>query len=309
MNETSIPPRKDRTTLVIFLILILLVANGIQFWISRQNQEEIANQEEVIKEKSADLGKATIALDSMRKELEIKITEVQKLGGDTASMGILMRQIQRDLKNAKRQNFKSKAMVEDLKGRLEDYELQLAAKDEEIQKLKKENETLFADNKKLKTKIVQTEDSISRLTESKAKLAEQVVMASKLRAEDLQVVAIDAKGRESFESEYRMKKLAKLKVNFKVADNKVARIENKEVYMRITDPEGGYLYDLGTGGGVFSIEGRESPYTSKLSFLFDNKQPQLNFIWEKGSPYKTGTYLVELFCEGNKIGQTNFSVK
>lgn len=309
MMEQEIPPRKDRTPLVILLILILLVANGIQFWIGRQDKEEIVQKEEVIKEKSSELTKATLSLDSMRRELEDKISQIKKLGGDTASIGLLKRQIERDLKNSKRKNFKSAAMIEDLKGRIEDYELQLAAKDEEIQKLKFENESLFADNKKLKNKIVQTEDSISRLSVSKAKLTEQVVMASRLRAEEIQVVAIDAKGRETFETEYRVRKLNKLKVNFKIADNKLAQIENKEVFMRITDPEGGYLYEIGSGGGVFSFEGRESPYTSKLSFLFDNKQPQLSFIWEKGSPYKTGTYFIELFCEGHRIGQSNFSVK
>lgn len=309
MTEQEIPPRKDRTALVVFLILILLVANGIQFWISRNDKEEIVHKEEVIKEKSNELAKATLALDSMRRELDDKIGQIKKLGGDTASIGLLKRQIERDLKNSKRKNFKSQAMIEDLKGRIEDYELQLAAKDEEIVKLKKENESLFADNKKLKNRIVQTEDSISRLSQTKAKLTEQVILASRLRAEELKVIAIDAKGRENFETEYRIRKLTKLKVNFKIADNKLAQIENKEVFMRITDPEGGYLFDIGSGGGVFSIDGRESPFTSKLSFLFDNKQPQLSFIWEKGSPYKTGTYLVELFCEGHRIGQTNFSVK
>lgn len=309
MTEQEIPPRKDRTTLVIFLILLLIFANGVQFWISRQDKEEILQKEEVIKEKSNELVLASLALDSMRKELDEKMVQIQKLGGDTASIGILKRQIERDLKNSRRQNFKSKIMIEDLKGRIEDYQLQLVAKDEEIIKLKKENENLFADNKKLKSKIVQSEDSISRLSVTKAKLAQQVILASQLRAEDIQIIAIDAKGRETFETEYRLRKLSKLKVKFKIADNKVAQIENKEVFMRITDPEGGYLYEIGTGGGIFTIDGRDSPFTSKLSFLFDNKQPELSFIWEKGSPYKTGTYFVELFSEGNKIGQANFSVK
>lgn len=308
-GEDQIPPRKDRTLLVVGLILILLVANGVQFWLSHQDKEVIEQKEVQLAEKEVYLEKATLALDSMKKELEIKVAQIQKLGGDTASIGILKRQIERDLRNARRQNFKSKEMIEDLKGRIEDYELQLAAKDEEITNLKKENATLFADNTKLKTKIVQTEDSIGKLTESKAKLTEQVVLASKLRAEDIHVLAIDSKGREKEEDEHRAKRIAKLKVNFKIADNKVARIENKEVFMRITDPEGGYLYDIGTGGGTFMLDGRDSPYTSKLTFLFDNKQPQLTFLWEKGTPYKTGTYTIELFSEGNKLGQANFVVK
>jgi len=309
MIEPQIPPRKNKTILILLLVALLLIANGIQYWLSRQDREEIAHKDIELKETSEDLSKVSSSLDSMRKELEIKITEINKLGGDTASIGLLKRQIERDLKNARRQNFKSKELIEDLKNRIEDYELQLAAKDEEIEKLKSENQSLFADNRKLKTKIVQSEDSISKLYETKAKLSEQVALASMLRAEAIKISIIDSKGREKEDEDYRAKKISKLKVTFVVSDNKVAKIENKEIFMRITDPEGGYLNDPGTGGGTFTQEGRESPYTSKLSFLFDNKQPQLSFIWEKGSPYKTGTYTVELFSEGNKLGQANFIVK
>lgn len=309
MSDTQIPPRKSKTLYIIVLIAILVLANAVQLWISRQDKQEIEEKEEVIKTKSEDLSKLSISLDSVRKELEIKVAEIKRLGGDTASIGLLKRQVERDLKNARRQNFKSRELIADLKARLEDYELQLEAKDKEIDRLKAENQALFADNKKLKTQIVKTEDSISRLSETKAKLSEQVAMASKLRAEEIKVLIIDNKGREKEDDDYRAKKISKLKVVFKIADNKVAKIENKEVFLRITDPEGAYLYDIGSGGGIFQIEGRESPYTSKLSFLFDNKQPNLYFVWDKGSAYKTGTYTIELFSEGVKIGQTNFVVR
>lgn len=309
MNEVQIPPRKNRTNLILFLILLLLCANGFQFYLSHQDKEVIEEKDVVIKEKIEDLSKASSALDSMRIELNLKIAQIQKLGGDTASISLLKRQIERDLKNAKRQNFKSKEMIEDLKGRIEDYQLQLVAKDEEISRLKEENKSLFAEAKQLKTKIVQSEDSISRLSQSKAQLSAQVEIASRLRAEEIKITIIDTKGREKEDEDYRAKKIAKLKVSFRIGDNKVARIENKEVFMRITDPEGGYLYDIGSGGGTFTLDGKESPYTSKLSFLFDNKQPNLSFVWEKGSTFKTGTYTVELFSEGSKLGQANFVVR
>lgn len=309
MSEAQLPPRKNKTLYIIALIAILVLANAVQLWISRQDKQEIEEKEEVIKGKSEDLSKLSLSLDSVRKELEIKVAEIKRLGGDTASIGLLKRQVERDLKNARRQNFKSKELIADLKARLEDYELQLEAKDKEIDRLKAENQALFADNKKLKTQIVQTEDSISKLSETKAKLSEQVAMASKLRAEEIKVLIIDNKGREKEDDDYRAKKISKLKVSFKIADNKVAKIENKEVFLRITDPEGAYLYDIGSGGGIFQIDGRESPYTSKLSFLFDNKQPNLFFVWDRGSAYKTGTYTIELFSEGVKIGQTNFVVR
>jgi hypothetical protein len=309
MNETTLPPRKNKTLFILLLVLVLLGGNGFQYWLNQQNKEVIAEKDVVIQEKSEDLSQASLALDSMRRELNLKIAEIQRLGGDTASIGILKRQIERDLRNSRRENFRSREMIADLKGRIEDYELQLAAKDQEIEQLKQENKSLFDDNTKLKSRIVQSEDSISRLAQTKARLSEQVELASRLRAEEIRISVIDSKGREKEEEDYRARKIARLKVRFQIADNKVARIENKEVFMRITDPEGAYLYEIGTGGGIFQLEGRESPYTSKLSFLFDNKQTPLQFIWEKGSPYKTGTYTVELFCEGSKLGQANFVVR
>lgn len=309
MNETTLPPRKNKTVFILLLVIILVGANGFQYWLNQQNKEVIAEKDVVIQEKTEDLSQATLALDSMRQELNLKIAEIQRLGGDTASIGILKRQIERDLRNSRRENFRSREMIADLKGRIEDYELQLAAKDQEIERLKQENQSLFEDNTKLKSRIVQSEDSITRLAQTKARLSEQVEMASRLRAEEIRISVIDSKGREKEEEDYRARKIARLKVRFQIADNKVARIENKEVFMRITDPEGAYLYEIGTGGGVFQLEGRESPYTSKLSFLFDNKQTPLQFVWEKGSPYKTGTYTVELFCEGSKLGQSSFVVR
>jgi hypothetical protein len=309
MTEPRIPPRKDRSLIVAGLILLLLLANGVQFWISRQDKKEIEEKDVVIREKVADLSRATLSLDSMRRELDLKIAEIRKLGGDTAGIGLLKRQIERDLKLARRQNLKSRELIEDLKGRIEDYELQLAAKDQEILKLKKENAELYSDNNRLKNSIVQREDSISKLAETKARMSEQLSIAARLRAESIRISIIDNRGREKEDDDYRARKISKLKVAFSIADNKVAQIENKEVFMRIMDPEGGYLYDIGSGGGTFLLDGRESPYTSKLSFLFDNKQAQLSFIWEKGSQFKTGTYTVELFCEGAKMGQANFIVR
>mgnify|MGYP006866638766 FL=1 len=69
------------------------------------------------------------------------------------------------------------------------------------------------------------------------------------------------------------------------------------------------MADPSTGGGSFQIEGRESPYTSRLSFLFDNVDAPPPFVWEKGSAFSTGTYTVELFTDGYRLGQANFKVK
>jgi DNA repair exonuclease SbcCD ATPase subunit len=307
-NQNKIPS-SNRNGLLIGLIVVLLLINALQFYLSLETKKELESKQITIEQKVDELKKAGLELDSMKRELQFKIREVEKLGGDTASLAKLLRSVENDLKNYKSINVKNRKQIAELRSRIEAYELQLVARDQEIEKLKQERDQLFADNKKLKSRIIQKEDSISKLAQTSQKLAEQVNIASFLRAEDIRVSIIDAKGREREDDEYRAKRINKLKVTFKIADNKVARVETKEVYMRITDPEGQILYDIATGGGTFELGNKESPYTSKLSFLFDNKQPVLSFIWEKGSLFKSGTHDVELFCEGQKIGSTRFTVK
>jgi len=309
MTENQLPSRKSNSLFFIVIILFLAGIIVYQFYLREKDKEILDIQEITINEKSEDLSKVSTTLDSMRTELEEKIQEIKKLGGDTASIANLKREIERDLKNSKAKNKRSLALISNLRDKIEIYELQLSAKDQEIEKLKNDTKNLSNENKGLKNQVVEKEDAISKLAEEKTKLSQQVAIASKLRAETVRISIIDSKGKEREEEDYKARKIGKLKISFTIADNPVAQIGSKEVFLRITGPEGETLGDLSNGGGTFSYEGRESPYSSRLSFLFDNKQAPPSFIWEKGSNFTTGTYTVELFSEGYRLGQANFKVR
>ncbi len=309
MTENQLPSRKSNS--IFFIVIILFLAGIIvyQFYLREKDKEILDIQEITINEKSEDLSKVSTTLDSMRTELDEKIREIKKLGGDTASIANLKREIERDLKNSKAKNKRSLALISNLRDKIEIYELQLSAKDQEIEKLKNDTKNLSNENKGLKNQVVEKEDAISKLAEEKTKLSQQVAIAGKLRAETVRISIIDSKGKEREEEDYKARKIGKLKISFTIADNPVAQIGSKEVFLRITGPEGETLGDPANGGGTFSYEGRESPYTSRLSFLFDNKQAPPSFIWEKGSPFTTGTHTIELFSEGYRLGQANFKVR
>jgi hypothetical protein len=310
MSELELPNKSRKNGLLIALVVLLIGANVAQFYFSQQDQEEIEKKAVVIAKQSIDLQKANLELDSMRLELDSKISEVLKLGGDTASLGELKRQIERDLKDAKGKLRITRVAMEELRSRIERYEDIMDKKDQEIAKIKDERDNLFKDNQKLKTKIVQREDSIENLKKSKTQLASQVAIASVLKAESVKVTILDSKGKEKEEDRYKAKRIAKIKVAFKIADNKVAKIETKEVFLQVKDDGGNVLYDVATGGGMFKNQaGDEMPFTSKLSFFFDNKMPDLAFVWDRGGEWKPGTYQVMVYCEGEKIGQGSFVVR
>lgn len=309
MSDHQLPPRRSNTVFFIVLILILVGIIGYQQFLREKDREAIEQNEAVISEKSADLNRVSQRLDSIRSELDNKLQELIRLKGDTSSIAKLKREIEKDLRRSRAKNQASMALINNLQDRIQEYENKLLAKDREIEDLREKFNLASKDNKVLKNTLVEKEEQIQNLAVEKDNLRQKVEIAKKLKAESIRISIIDTKGKEREDEDYKAKKIGKLKISFSIADNPVADIGSKEVYMRIIGPEGEILGDPATGGGTFSAEGNESPYTSKMSFLFDNKQAPPPFIWEKGSPFATGTYTVELFSEGYRLGQANFKVR
>ncbi len=95
-----------------------------------------------------------------------------------------------------------------------------------------------------------------------------------------------------------------------LGSNSIARQDRKEVFLRILDPNGAVLSDMATGSGAFIYNGREMIYSSKEAINFDNTRQKLDIMYGRGGvPLKDGKYTVELYSEGFKIGEGDFTVK
>jgi hypothetical protein len=136
-------------------------------------------------------------------------------------------------------------------------------------------------------------------------------VASRLEAQNIQVNIINQRGKEKedSDSEYRAKRVDKIRVAFKLAKNEVTEKEPKTVYMRLIEPDGAALYNLSMGSGTFQIDGEDMYYTAKRDFVFDNTQQQLSFLYDKNAEYKKGQHTIELYADGFMIGRTNFVLK
>lgn len=305
-NTANQNQRNSRKGLIIAIIVILLIINGVQFFLRmRANEKHEAEKTAVIQEKDKAISTANASLDSLRSELQVRYDEIAKLGGDTTSLGEAIRSLNTELKNTK---VRSQREINRIK---QDYGMLLTQKDKEIAELREQAEILFNENKGLKNTIVAREDSILQLKSVRNELAEKVAIASALKAENINVSYIDSRGKEKDDrdNEFRARRIDKIKVDFGIGQNDVAKIETKEVMMRIIEPDGSTMHDVSTGSGVFEIDGNEMYYTAKQSFLFDNKNPRLTFVYGKGDEFKKGTHTVELYAEGVKIGEHKFTVK
>jgi hypothetical protein len=305
-TDANSEKKSNKKGLFIGLILALLATNGLWVFFSLQQKNDID-------QKTTQITEQTVRIDSLHKEFELKIQELDSmkksilaLGGDTTRLGEQIRQMQVDLAKASRDARVYKARYAELQ---RDIDLIKANGDKEIKRLTAllaQQDTIIVNQKVTIDKI---EQNISKLNQEKEVLQEKVTYASVLRAEGFLLEALTAKGKVHTGTEIKSKYIDKLRISFQLAENKVADVAEREVTLRVIEPDGSALYELSTGGGEFTIDGKQLFYTLKTNVLYDKKVKKVGFEYRKGSAWKKGTHTFEIYCEGQMIGQTTMIVR
>jgi cell division protein ZapB len=302
MSASPAPKKSSKSAITIVILLIIIVIQSVKIYLDYQEKVQVKQQLVTTEE---DLAGTMQRLNDVKAELDQKITEIQKLGGDVEDLKKAKAEVEKELR---RSNARSTKALTELKDRLEGYEELLKLKDQEIEKLKEVNKELFTENKTLKTKQNKLSDSIVSLEKNKKELASKVAIASQLKAENIIVKALNEKGKER-DAPFKNRWFKKLKVEFNLADNKVAPIEGKKILIRVIDANSQVIFDVARGSGTFMLNNKEEFYTAAQEILFDNTKQKLTFFYEKGSDYSEGNYIVEIYAEGYKIGTVGFEVK
>ncbi|HEY4654799.1 MAG TPA: chromosome segregation protein SMC [Cyclobacteriaceae bacterium] len=305
ISPSNIPePRKknNKTAFIITAMAIVIIFQGVKIYLDSQEKSDLRVENTTIEKEYA----TTLQrLEELSSELDERIQEIERLGGDATDLQTAKEEIEVELRRQQRANG---LVIKELKDRVEGYEQLLKNKDEEIAKLQSVNEELLTENVSLKTEKNQLGDSINRLSQTKDELQSKVTIASQLKVENFRIVAVNERGRER-ESPFRSRQVGQLKVEFNIAENDVAPIEGKKIMIRIVDQDGQVIFDVARGSGTFIYNGKEEFYTASQDILFDNSGQKLTYLYDKGSDYASGTYDLEVYTDNYLMGKGQFAVK
>lgn len=299
-----VPAEKSKSNRpILFIVLgVVAVLLAVKVFLDYREKQELQAyylaEMEIAKDK----------LDDINEELNLKIHEIDSLGGDINDLLIAQEQITEERDQLQRTRTANRQLIGRLRRKTDGYEELLREKDKEIKKLMEVNEVLVSENTGLKVDKNQLNKSIVELNEDKEKLVEKVEVASRLKAENIQIVAVAKSGKERT-GILKNRQLDKLKVGFIISKNEVAPLEAKEIMIRVIDENEQVIFDVNRGSGSFIINGKETFYTASQDILFDNSGQELTFIYEKGSEYDPGTYKMEVFTDGYLMGAVSFAVK
>lgn len=294
------PTKKSNKVLiyVVAILAVLLVAALVINFIREDN----------LKQTNARLMVAYSQLDSIGKEMDSKIIQIEELGGNIEELTIVRDSLEREKQGLLEARTRSDKQIRDLRNRVEGYRELLVMKDVEIGELKKLNQELVVENTELKTERNVLNQNLREAQKTQEALTEKVQIASRLEAENISIAAMGSNGRLR-EDEFRARQIEKLQVKFNIAKNDVAPVSGKEILMRIIDDNENVLFDVARGSGTFVLEGKETFYTAKQDILFDNTQQEVSFLYDKGSEYLPGRYVMEIYTDGYLMGSKSFRVK
>jgi predicted nucleic acid-binding Zn-ribbon protein len=300
--------RKNNTGLLVGLILMTILA--AVFGYLYYNEHAITQKQETdIQARVNELATSEIKLDSISKQLDARILEVQGLGGDIEEL----QKVKASLENDRIALRKGTATMSK---KIKEYEEFLTKKDTEIAQLREENQQLISQNETLvqvKTELETSKqaisDSLTGVISKNTELESKVTMAAALRARNVKVYAVSSKGKVREGENVKSKRIDKVRVDFILEKNPLTLADNKTIYMRIIDPTGATISDTKTGSGVFQYNGQEQGYTVSKDVMYSNNNQDVSILYDRDAAFPSGKYTIELYSEGFSIGEGSFSVK
>ena len=296
------PAKKNRRPIIFVGLGILVILLAVKIYLDHQEKLELQEYYQT------ELTAAQEKLDEINEELEEKITQIDSLGGDIEELVTIQAELEKERNQLQNTRQANRQLIGRLRRKTDGYEELLKEKDKEIERLAVLNQSLLTENTGLKTDKRELNRSIVELNEEKTDLESKVDIAGRLEAENFGIFSVSKSGRER-DGALRKKQIAKLKVVFNIADNELAPLQAREIMIRITDQNDQVLFDVATGSGSFILDGKETFYTASQDILFDNSNQKLSFLYDKGSPYESGAYVMEVFTDGYLMGSESFTVK
>lgn len=284
--------------LILAVIILILVIAGAAYYIFHQQQqmEEMTQSFDLEKEMMADdLNELSLQYEGYKFSVS-NDSLVALLTTEQAKVQRLMEELRTVKSTNAKEIARLKKELATLRKIMRNYVIQ-------IDSLNRANEQLKVEKNEAVKKYRQASTTAASLKREKEKLTERVTLASKLDATSISVTPVNSRGKLA----KRIKKMEQFVINFKFAKNVTAPVGEKVVYVRIMKPDDDIL--VKSRGDVFTFEGKDINYSIKKMIEYEGEEVPVTMYWNIEEFLSPGTYRVDIFADGNLIGQRSFTLE
>ena len=289
--------KKTLTYASISLALILTAVCAYMYFQMRDEQEQNQQMIQALEMDKAEMENEYRQFSMQYNEMMTQINNdslINQLAIEQQRSDSLLRELQRTKADDAREIIRLKKELATLRQVLRDYSMQ-------IDSLGRENEALRADNSNLRQENQQAQASITDLASKNEQLSDKVAIASQLDATAISATARNKRGKEC----HKVKDAKKFAINFTISRNVTTQTGMRTLYLRITTPTGETL----TQGGTFEFENRQLPYSIRKDIEYTGQEQAVSVYWDITQTLSSGEYRIDIFADGQVIGQTRLTLK
>lgn len=309
---TNEQPKSFNPKWIYIGIITALLAVSIYLFVSKNKTETqldttVEEKNQVINDKSAietEYNAALARLDEMKNE---SVQMDSLLTTKSVEVEALKRKINSILSNKNAtaaQLREANTLIAELKGKMNSYQEQITA-------LKQENVQLTEDKKQL----IQDKEAVTQekeaLKEDKKSLEKTVEVGSVLHASGFKMEVINKVktifGKEKEKETEKARKADLMRISFDIDDNRISESGDKIIYICVTDPKGNI-----SGNNKFKLADNSEKIftvTKTIPYRQGEKVYGVTSEWHPISNFEPGTYKVEIYHMGYKIGSEKVNLK
>lgn len=278
------------------VLLLLLVAGVLVFMYVRQSKES-ARVEQILQNER----------DSLQGNLERVVADYSLLQTDNA-------ELQEKLNE---ERMRAQELLEEVKqvkqvsyGKIKEYQRELGTLRAimrkmigEIDSLNTLNQSLVAENVKVRTEYQESQRSIEKLTEERAELAARVDKGVELRAKGVLLMGLAKNDKETT----RASRVKKLRTCFTLMENAIATPGMRQIYIRIFGPDEVLLANA--QGATFAAGEEQLTYSAVRDVDYQNTDTEVCIFYGEDASFVRGVYRVEVYCDGVLVGKGESTLK
>lgn len=299
-GKTVVVKKKKNSTAIVVLsvfLVLLIAALGFLAYLLIDKDKENQQLQEL-----AELDKAE--MKDQYKEFDMQYQELQKqLSNDSLIAQIederrhtqaLLEELENTKATDAREIARLKKEIESLRKVLRSYVMQ-------VDSLNRLNQALQTENTQIKEQVVQANEQINNLSSERNQLKDKVNIAAQLDATGFWVKANNKKGKEA----KKVKDVKKLAFGFTIVKNVTASNGQRIIYARILRPDNAVMGKKGT----FAYENTNLEFTEKKYIEYTGEEQSITMYSDVEEFLEAGNYKLFIFCDGQMIGQKNFTLE
>lgn len=297
METTETPGQEKKKGKVVLLLLIFMTITSAVFawlyWIQKSEKDTVITENIQITQESEIVKRD---LQQLEAEYDALKTDDENIKKEIEEKKALIEQLQKEAEKHKNDAWiisKLKKETKTLRDIMQHFVV-------EIDSLNTLNKTLIAQKDSVTSELTTEKQKSSTLQTEKDKLYK---IGSIIKTSGMTVTALNVKSKTKMDETTKAKRTDKIKIAFKLEENKIAPKGQRTLYVRIVTPDGKEWTESADADHMFTFGNSKGFYAMKKSIQYDNEDVSVEmFIRKKeNEELLPGKYLVEVNMDNATI--------